>query len=614
MDVAADEDGVAKVVYVEDADVSGSTDVIYALADTDPKIVRNSDISDYYEIDAVVNGEVVTLNVKTNSTAAEKLVTDIAANGADMYEVTEDEQWIVALEGITENSDGLVTNVRVYDPESDGDGFVSGTGTGKAENETVRLDDESSRFAWDDEVVVVRYDYKGDFSVSRISSIKTDANDGYVAVLDSNVLTGICIIEKNGGEGEDSETITEGDVSYTASVSSRGNGTIVFDVDRPEYVPADSTVRITGDLYVNGVDDNTQIDKTVAADSSTVRWNGSDFDPDDELTVENLEVSYQKVTVRYLDGDNNNRELADSTFTSFDDELTVATADDVKFTLDTNTTTAPDLEYTVTGLASGNVTTRTDLPADNNAEQTVVSSRQAAGNNYVTVTIYGLDGLADNETYTISNGTNVSGGQMSQLVNGTGATLKNLDANLAGNDDKLLITTAKSSGITSDEKVGVTISMPTLSETDVAGYTVSVKMGDSTITGEFDSTSDVVRVEVPVTGNIVVNASDITITPTYKLTETHALSSDGRTLTVTFNQAIDPTTATKNTISFTDSSNGSATVDTVTVSGDGKTLTITAMASFDAFATGDKFTLSNIEAADDTFGSQKLTSGEITLS
>ena len=136
VDVAADEDGVAKVVYVEDADVSGSTGVIYALADTDPKIVRNSDISDYYEIDAVVNGEVVTLNVKTNSTAAEKLVTDIAANGADMYEVTENEQWIVALEGITENSDGLVTNVRVYDPESDGNGFVSGTGTGTCSSST----------------------------------------------------------------------------------------------------------------------------------------------------------------------------------------------------------------------------------------------------------------------------------------------------------------------------------------------------------------------------------------------------------------------------------------------------------------------------------------------
>ena len=311
VDVAATEAGVAKVVYVQDADVSGAGNVIFARADKNAKLVKDSETGNYYEIDAVVNGEVVTLNVKTNSTAAEKLVTDIAANGADMYEVTEDEQWIVALEGITENSDGLVTNVRVYDPEVDGDGFVSGTGTGKAENETVRLDDEGSRFAWDDEVVVVRYDYKGDFSVSRISSIKTDANDGYVAVLDSNVLTGICIIEKNGGEGEDSETITEGDVSYTASVSSRGNGTIVFDVDRPEYVPADSTVTITGDLYVNGVDDNTQISATFSGSSTRITQdasgnNLSGFDPDDDLTVENLEVSYEKVTVRYLDGDNNN--------------------------------------------------------------------------------------------------------------------------------------------------------------------------------------------------------------------------------------------------------------------------------------------------------------------
>ena len=238
-----------------------------------------------------------------------------------------------------------------------------------------------------------------------------------MAVLDSNVLTGICIIEKNGGEGEDSETITEGDVSYTASVSSRGNGTIVFDVDRPEYVPADSTVTITGDLYVNGVDDNTQINKTVAADSSTVRWTDTDFDPDDELTVENLEVSYQKVTVRYLDGDNNNRELADSTFVSAGDEMDVETSDSVSFTIDTNTTTTPALTYSVSGLdvASEN---RTYTISDNSAAQTINASNGAAGNNYVTVTIYGLDGLADNETYTISNGTNVSGGQMSQLVNG----------------------------------------------------------------------------------------------------------------------------------------------------------------------------------------------------
>lgn len=81
---------------------------------------------------------------------------------------------------------------------------------------------------------------------------------------------------------------------------------------------------------MNGVDDNTQISETFSGSSTRITQDASGnnlngFDPDDDLTVENLEVSYQKVTVRYLDGDNNNRELADSTFTSFDDELTVAT-------------------------------------------------------------------------------------------------------------------------------------------------------------------------------------------------------------------------------------------------------------------------------------------------
>ena len=436
--------------------------------------------------------------------------------------------------------------------------------------------------------------------------------------MDGDVILGICILEVRGGEGEDSETITQGDVSYTPSVSSRGNGTIVFNVERPEYVPAGATVTISGDLYVNGVDDGTAITATVNANDDSVRYTTglSGFDPDDELTVENLKVTYEKVTVRYLDGDNNSREIADSMFVGTPtEELNVGTpAGDVKFTLDTNTTTVPDLEYTVTGLASGDVTTRTDLPAANNAEQTVVSSKQAKGDNYVTVTIYGLGNLAANETYTISNGVNVNGDPMAQLVNGTGTSLFNLDAELAGNNDKLTIDTTKSTGIAANEKVGVTISMPTLSEVGVEGYAISVKIGNETINGKFNTTTDVVRAEIVVTGNIVVNASDITIVPTYDLTETHSLSVDGKTLTVTFNQAIDKATATKDTISFTDSSSGTATVDSVSVSADGKVLTITAADSFDAFATGDTFDLSGVKAADKTFGDLTLTSpGTITL-
>ena len=73
-------------------------------------------------------------------------------------------------------------------------------------------------------------------------------------------------------------------------------------------------------------------------------------------------------------------------------------------------------------------------------------------------------------------------------------------------------------------------------------------------------------------------------------------------------------TATKDTITFTDSSAGTATVDSVSVSADGKVLTITAADSFDAFATGDTFDLSGVKAADKTFGNLALTSpGTITL-
>ena len=216
VDVAATKDGVAKVVYIEDADVSGLKNVIFARAASDAKLVKDSEIGDYYEINAVVDGETVTLQVKENSTAADKLVEHIATNGADMLKVS-DTKWIVALESITENSDGLVTNVRIYEDNfktTNDDGWWTGSKTDDAVNETVSLG--GSRYAWTDEVVVVRYNYKGDFEVSRISSIKEDGNDEFLAVMDGRVINGVCIVEKAGmsgsGSGSDIDvTVPEGE-------------------------------------------------------------------------------------------------------------------------------------------------------------------------------------------------------------------------------------------------------------------------------------------------------------------------------------------------------------------------------------------------------------------
>ena len=152
-----------------------------------------------------MDGQVKTLNVKQNSSADTALIAD---------------KGIVALKSVTENSDGLVTSVREYKgyDKVTGDGFIEGSSTQKAEKDTVGLD--GTRYAWTDDVVVVRYDYKGDFSTSRISSIKTDGNDEFVAVLDGDVITGICILEVRGQEGNtpDEPSVIDGYKTHVSKV------------------------------------------------------------------------------------------------------------------------------------------------------------------------------------------------------------------------------------------------------------------------------------------------------------------------------------------------------------------------------------------------------------
>ncbi|MGI5934040.1 MAG: S-layer homology domain-containing protein [Lawsonibacter sp.] len=216
---------VAKVVYIEDADVSGAESVIFAHAKSNAKLVKDTEIGDYYEIDAVVDGKVVTLNVKASSNAKDVLVDDYD------YDV-------IALKSITKNDDDLVVSVKAYETEeNDADTFyVNTTGTLKEEKDTVGIGDatkgEDKSYGYSDDVAVVRYNYKEDFSVSRIGSIKNDLNDDVVAVLDENVLIGICILEEKGGEGENiaPEAVEKVEVTVTLGEnvsSAKINGTEV---------------------------------------------------------------------------------------------------------------------------------------------------------------------------------------------------------------------------------------------------------------------------------------------------------------------------------------------------------------------------------------------------
>ena len=214
--VAAEKDSnVAKVVYIEDADTAGTGEVIFAEANPSAKRVKDTEIGNWYEINAVVGGEIVTLQVKESSTAADKLVKNAKAG-------------IVALKSVTENADGLVTSIKAYDSYNDGDGYVTGVGTEKAEKSTVmlksidQLSDKNIRYAWTDDVAVVRYDYKGDFNISRISSIKDDDNDGYIAVMDGDVITGICVLEEDDKNPQKPQEQEKGLALNSLSFSEKG--------------------------------------------------------------------------------------------------------------------------------------------------------------------------------------------------------------------------------------------------------------------------------------------------------------------------------------------------------------------------------------------------------
>ena len=259
--VALDNKGaVAKVVYVEDGEVSGTDQVIFAVANEKAKVQKDKEEGSYFEISAFVNGEIQTLNVKDNNgTAAKELVsnvqTSILANVTDSNGKATD-KYVVALKSLTENSNGFYTGAKLYGPmsdDSDNDGALNNgsnryvTGTQKAEDGTVGLGKDASGkwnyYAYSDDVVVARWDLDDQKIVSsRINSVKDDTNDVVVAIMEGKVVVGLFIIEVEGGEEAPSNDYTatnvkmfgipveKGEVTVPGSANGAGAARLTFDL------------------------------------------------------------------------------------------------------------------------------------------------------------------------------------------------------------------------------------------------------------------------------------------------------------------------------------------------------------------------------------------------
>ena len=370
--VATEKDSnVAKVVYIEDADTAGTGEVIFAEANPSAKRVKDTEIGNWYEINAVVDGEIVTLQVKENSTAADKLVKNAKAG-------------IVALKSVTENSDGLITSIKAYGSYNDGDGYIEGVATEKAEKSTVMLKgvttkDENghsiadARYAWTDDVVVVRYDYKGDFNISRISSIKDDDDDAYIAVMDGDVITGICVLEndENNNTPELSNDVEVQDVNLQS-------GVITYYVESGAYTLTDE------DIYA--------ILKAEGCTDISVKGGKWNFTTKSGLEKQDVELNKQAVQVY---------------------AVTLAYSEEVKALIDAKTISAEiDKEYVA---ASGSVTvtlkhnsstfssTFTATSSDNSESPvTATGNGNKTGKDIQTITISDVNAIKTDITVTIS--------------------------------------------------------------------------------------------------------------------------------------------------------------------------------------------------------------------
>ena len=105
--------GVAKIVVITDAEISGSTnDVIFVVGDKKPgqpnTHVYKTGSTEYYVYDAVVNGEVTSIKVKASSpaqTIMDQVESDAAGNSVGVFF------------GMTKNSAGYVTNFTTQTPK-----------------------------------------------------------------------------------------------------------------------------------------------------------------------------------------------------------------------------------------------------------------------------------------------------------------------------------------------------------------------------------------------------------------------------------------------------------------------------------------------------------------
>ena len=534
-------------VNVEDE----SSNALFIAVDSVDNLIHDND-GDYYVFNAVINGEIKTVKVDQNVKVVNAAGVTTTLTSAQTKNVDG------LFKGYSVDKYGIITTLRAYDAYSantDKKVALTGVGIDKVSKEyTVKLDTANVEqvITCDDNMKVYYVDEDGNISESSYGAIAVDSNDRVYAVVQDYLVKTLVICEVPAGKNPGaptSYTFDAADASVTVKQNKNSNA-YSFKVEPAEFVPAGATLTVSYNVLIDGfVVDSDSKTATVANAGEAVSFNVRDTSnvagDDETVTVKITNVTTDKVSVKYVNGDTNGT-LATSSAAK---TVKVGTNDsNFKFTIDTSST-ATSLKYSVTGLktAADNVTKTAFSEADN-LEHAITNTTGAKGDAYVVVTVYGLKDVVETYTVTELTGADIEG------------TTK----------DKLTISASKTTSIAAGTLVTFTAKLGAAAQ-DAASYTVTAKINGKTYTvaGVADTTGKDFCT-IAVNGNITVKADDVTVVAVPKLAVKSA-SWTANTVVINFNDGELGVNADKAT-SYTAPTGGS--IAAVEVSGNTVTLTI----------------------------------------
>ena len=327
----------------------------------------------------------------------------------------------------------------------------------------------------------------------------------------------------------------------------------MFDVDRPEYVPAGESGSITADLYINGVYE-TQITQLLTSGQDKVRWTYSTkVDSEDTASVDkdSIKVTYDNVKVQYVDKSNNGDVILSSGSTS-----TVKVGSSVSLsgaTVDGRAYTSTSINAATAAIKSG--ATGSVTVTDSTGEITG-TGLNVTGDGYVVVEITGLvkDTTVDFDFTAINK------------------ALRTWDVNSASDKDLSLtfgVKTGSATGITPGTPKTLTVKLASGTVSDAYNYYVELDgagkvLLNGTTAVEFPNA-------VTINSDITYTVADVKVTPVPKLAIVAASWTDYG-ITVKFNRAVTSKTpasgfVTPDDYTYTNTSSNGSAVDKVSAVG-----------------------------------------------